>query len=161
MKKIDTVIHTALHWFNKMGWTPFQFQLDTWRTYLNGQNGLVNAPTGSGKTYSLAVPILLEGLQNKDTLPSIADFKKFSLSFEVLNSFEVCVITVVWLLYCVFWFFLIEGYLHIWTSLTSSFTHSTSPLESVFFSFCFYRFSSIRMKFCQSNWNDYRYVLCL
>ena len=49
-----------------MGWTPFQFQLDTWRTYLNGQNGLVNAPTGSGKTYSLAVPILLEGLQNKD-----------------------------------------------------------------------------------------------
>lgn len=49
-----------------MGWTPFQFQLDTWRTYLNGQNGLVNAPTGSGKTYSLAVPILLEGLQTKD-----------------------------------------------------------------------------------------------
>ena len=66
MKKIDPAIHTALQWFNKMGWTPFQFQLDTWRTYLNGQNGLVNAPTGSGKTYSLAVPILLEGLQNKD-----------------------------------------------------------------------------------------------
>lgn len=66
MKKIDPAIHTALHWFNKMGWTPFQFQLDTWRTYLNGQNGLVNAPTGSGKTYSLAVPILLEGLENKD-----------------------------------------------------------------------------------------------
>ena len=53
-------------WFDKMGWTPFQFQLDAWRSVLEGLSGMVNAPTGSGKTYSLAVPLLLEGLENKD-----------------------------------------------------------------------------------------------
>ena len=48
--------------FASRGYAPFPFQLDTWRAYLSGESGLVNAPTGSGKTYSLVVPILLEGL---------------------------------------------------------------------------------------------------
>jgi ATP-dependent Lhr-like helicase len=51
-------------WFAEMGWTPFQFQLDSWQAYLDGYNGLVNAPTGSGKTYSLLIPILLEYIRN-------------------------------------------------------------------------------------------------
>jgi ATP-dependent helicase Lhr and Lhr-like helicase len=51
-------------WFAERGWTPFEFQLDSWRAYLEGYNGLVNAPTGSGKTYSLLIPILLEYIQN-------------------------------------------------------------------------------------------------
>src|SRR6478735_5981563 len=54
-------------WFEQQGWTPFQFQLDTWKYYLLGQSGLVNAPTGSGKTYSLVVPILLEFIRNNPT----------------------------------------------------------------------------------------------
>ena len=47
-------------WFDNMGWKPFDFQLEAWRAYLDGFSGLVNAPTGSGKTYSLLMPILLE-----------------------------------------------------------------------------------------------------
>ncbi len=54
-------------WFAKRGWSPFPFQLSTWQAHLKGKSGLVNAPTGSGKTYSLLVPILLEGLENKVT----------------------------------------------------------------------------------------------
>lgn len=49
-----------------MGWKSFEFQLQTWAAYNKGLSGLVNAPTGSGKTYSLAVPILMEGLENPD-----------------------------------------------------------------------------------------------
>jgi ATP-dependent helicase Lhr and Lhr-like helicase len=56
----------ALDWFDKMKWQPFQFQLDTWKAYLKGFHGLVNAPTGSGKTYSLLVPVLLEFIRNKE-----------------------------------------------------------------------------------------------
>ncbi len=51
-------------WFSSRGWTPFDFQLETWQAYLSGQHGLVNAPTGSGKTYSLIIPVLLEFIRN-------------------------------------------------------------------------------------------------
>ncbi|WP_304156552.1 ligase-associated DNA damage response DEXH box helicase [Mesonia mobilis] len=57
----------AENWFNQQGWKPFPFQKKTWDAYLKGKNGLLNAPTGSGKTYSLWVPIVLEYLkQNPD-----------------------------------------------------------------------------------------------
>jgi ATP-dependent Lhr-like helicase len=47
-------------WFESRGWKPFPFQLEAWQSYLDGKSGLVNAPTGSGKTYSLLMPLLLE-----------------------------------------------------------------------------------------------------
>ena len=53
----------ALTWFKENEWKPFPFQKQTWEAYLTGKSGLVNAPTGSGKTYSLMIPILLEFLQ--------------------------------------------------------------------------------------------------
>ena len=60
-------------WFAAQGWTPFKFQTDTWKSYLQGKSGIVNAATGSGKTYALIVPILLEFLEknkNKKVLPT-------------------------------------------------------------------------------------------
>ncbi len=60
-------------WFASKGWTPFAFQLEAWENYAQGLSGLVNAPTGSGKTFSLLVPILMEGLakENSKHLQSI------------------------------------------------------------------------------------------
>ena len=49
-------------WFKQQGWKAFPFQRQAWEAYLSGKSGLVNAPTGSGKTYSLILPILLEFL---------------------------------------------------------------------------------------------------
>ncbi len=54
------LIKLAEHWFEDNGWKPFKFQKDTWTAYLQKKNGLLNAPTGSGKTYALWVPILLD-----------------------------------------------------------------------------------------------------
>lgn len=42
-----------IDWFRVNGWTPFDFQLQTWQAYLAGRSGLVHAPTGSGKTLSV------------------------------------------------------------------------------------------------------------
>ncbi|PKG44278.1 ligase-associated DNA damage response DEXH box helicase [Psychroflexus sp. MES1-P1E] len=56
------------NWFACKSWTPFDFQTETWKAYAEGKHGLLNAPTGSGKTYALWVPILTEILklnQNK------------------------------------------------------------------------------------------------
>jgi len=49
----------ALNWFQQQNWKPFKFQKDTWKAFLQGKNGLLNAPTGSGKTYALWFPIVL------------------------------------------------------------------------------------------------------
>lgn len=53
-------LYKGKQWFEQQGWTPFPFQVDAWQSVWAGQSGLVNAPTGSGKTYSLLVPIFLE-----------------------------------------------------------------------------------------------------
>jgi len=62
---IRAMIERGKEWFSSNGWTPFAFQVEAWEAYLAGKSGLVNAPTGSGKTYSLLVPILLEFLRDK------------------------------------------------------------------------------------------------
>ncbi|GAA3739193.1 ligase-associated DNA damage response DEXH box helicase [Flavobacterium ginsengisoli] len=49
----------ANNWFESQGWKPFPFQTQTWTAFLQGKNGLLNAPTGSGKTYALWLPIIL------------------------------------------------------------------------------------------------------
>lgn len=41
-----------------MGWLPQTFQKEAWEAVWAGKSGLVNAPTGSGKTYSLLLPLL-------------------------------------------------------------------------------------------------------
>ena len=63
----STHTQAAHQWFAQQNWKPFPFQIETWNAYLLGKNGVVNAPTGSGKTYSLVMPILLEFLQEKKT----------------------------------------------------------------------------------------------
>ncbi len=63
------VLAPALQWFKERGWKPFDFQLEAWHAYLDGNQGLVNAPTGSGKTYSLLVPMLLEYLRDAPHQP--------------------------------------------------------------------------------------------
>ena len=60
----DPKFKPALDWFGRINWKPFEFQLDSWKSYLDGFHGLVNAPTGSGKTYSLLVPVLLEFIRS-------------------------------------------------------------------------------------------------
>lgn len=63
------MIEIGKEWFSKNGWVPFAFQIEAWEAYLAGKSGLVNAPTGSGKTYSLLVPILLEFLRDNPKKP--------------------------------------------------------------------------------------------
>ncbi|MEL6881542.1 MAG: ligase-associated DNA damage response DEXH box helicase [Cyanobacteria bacterium J06607_10] len=38
-------------WFTQQNWKPITFQKQTWKAYLKGESGLIQVPTGSGKTY--------------------------------------------------------------------------------------------------------------
>ncbi len=64
--EVDSLLAKGKSYFQTRGYSPFPFQENTWRAYLEGKSGIVNAPTGSGKTFSLVIPILLEALGNGD-----------------------------------------------------------------------------------------------
>lgn len=53
------------NWFNAQSWKPQDFQKQAWDFYLEGSSGLVNAPTGSGKTYSILLPAMLKNPRPK------------------------------------------------------------------------------------------------
>lgn len=55
----EQLFDIATGWFDSKGWKPFPFQTQTWTAFLQGKNGLLNAPTGSGKTYALWIPVIL------------------------------------------------------------------------------------------------------
>lgn len=60
-------------WFHLKGWTPMPFQRQCWRAYLEGRSGLLQVPTGSGKTYAAVMgPIaeLLAEAHDERTLPA-------------------------------------------------------------------------------------------
>ena len=55
-----------LKWMDSKGWKPQKFQSDAWKEVLKGESGLINAPTGSGKTLSLIPAIVWPSLYNKE-----------------------------------------------------------------------------------------------
>ncbi|MDP9174603.1 MAG: ligase-associated DNA damage response DEXH box helicase [Planctomycetota bacterium] len=56
----------ALEYFQSKGRSPFDFQTETWRHYGAGKSGLLQAPTGTGKTLAAALGPMIEWL---DTHP--------------------------------------------------------------------------------------------
>lgn len=47
-------------WLAAKGHQPFSFQQKAWQHIINGESGLVNAPTGCGKTYSVFLGTLIQ-----------------------------------------------------------------------------------------------------
>jgi len=47
-------------WLAEKGLSPFKFQQQTWQHIINGESGLVNAPTGCGKTFSVFLGALID-----------------------------------------------------------------------------------------------------
>lgn len=56
----DKDLHIGFSYFEQKAWKPFEFQIQTWKDYLNGKSGILNAPTGSGKTFALWFPPVLD-----------------------------------------------------------------------------------------------------
>lgn len=49
-------------WFQRQGWQPLPFQAQAWAAYLAGHSGLIQVPTGAGKTYAAVMGPLAEML---------------------------------------------------------------------------------------------------
>ena len=50
--RIDQQLIPIENWFEKQGWSASAFQKQSWNAYLRGESGLIQVPTGSGKTYA-------------------------------------------------------------------------------------------------------------
>jgi len=48
----------AEHWFEQKQWEPYDFQRETWEQMAKGKSGLLNAPTGFGKTMAVWFGVL-------------------------------------------------------------------------------------------------------
>lgn len=49
-------------WFEARGWTVFGFQREAWSAYLDGRDGLIHSPTGTGKTLAAWLGPVIERL---------------------------------------------------------------------------------------------------
>ena len=62
------------NWFYRQNWEPFDYQYEVWNAVLEGKNGLLNAPTGSGKTFALFMPMLIKWIdRHPQTYKELAD----------------------------------------------------------------------------------------
>ena len=55
----------ALGFFKNKNWIAYPFQENAWKAFWDGYSGIVNAPTGSGKTYSLLIPAILAAAEKE------------------------------------------------------------------------------------------------
>ena len=61
MKPTDTEGHRVItQWLTAKGLYAFPFQEQTWQQILESNSGLVNAPTGCGKTYSVFIGAIIQ-----------------------------------------------------------------------------------------------------
>ncbi|MEO0739924.1 MAG: DEAD/DEAH box helicase, partial [Cyanobacteria bacterium J06649_12] len=58
------LLSPILTWFKRQKWQPLTFQQQTWDAYLTGHSGLIQVPTGSGKTYAAVMGPMADMLAN-------------------------------------------------------------------------------------------------
>jgi ATP-dependent Lhr-like helicase len=61
---LDEIPQSIQGLFDSRGWKPFDFQHRAWQAYLDGHSGLINAPTGVGKTWAAWMGPVIEAVQN-------------------------------------------------------------------------------------------------
>lgn len=64
----DTIgYQKVFSWLKAKGNVPFEFQEETWQLILNQKSGLVNAPTGCGKTFSVFLGSVIKFINQHPT----------------------------------------------------------------------------------------------
>jgi ATP-dependent Lhr-like helicase len=83
----------AEDWFEFKEWKPYPFQRNAWKAMEDGYSGLLNAPTGSGKTFAIWFGIIadyqqrqLSGRKKRKGLHSLWLTPLRALSKEIFNA---------------------------------------------------------------------------
>jgi len=62
-------LHIIQNWMLEKQQAPFPFQMQTWQRYANGYSGMVVAPTGFGKTFSVFLAVVIDYLNHPEKYP--------------------------------------------------------------------------------------------
>ncbi|MCL6523537.1 MAG: ligase-associated DNA damage response DEXH box helicase [Thermoflavifilum sp.] len=76
---------TISHWMHRKGWKIADFQQTAWVKVMQGYSGIVQAPTGYGKTFAIFLPLLAKWINTHGVDPSQTQaHKHFSRGLRLL-----------------------------------------------------------------------------
>ena len=77
--------------FFRNGWEPLPFQIEAWEAFLNGKNGIIQVPTGCGKTYAALMGPLsqIEDPKNNKSVNILLITPLKALSRDLKNSIQL------------------------------------------------------------------------
>ena len=62
-------LHIITNWMDSKNQEPFPFQIQTWEKFSRGYSGMVVAPTGFGKTFSVFLAVVIDFLNHPEHYP--------------------------------------------------------------------------------------------
>ena len=90
-------ITPVLELFQARGWTPFDFQIEVWRAYLEGKSGLIHSATGTGKTLAAWIGPLLEHSDGGSRISDLGQLGKRNPASELTDPIPDPRLKVLWI----------------------------------------------------------------
>ena len=89
--KQNNLIFKIKQFFFLNGWKPLPYQVQSWKAFLNGENGIIQVPTGCGKTYAALMGPLsqLENPKNNKSVQILLITPLKALSRDLKNSVQL------------------------------------------------------------------------
>ena len=89
--KLNNLISKIKQFFSTNGWEPLPYQIESWEAFLNGENGIIQVPTGCGKTYAALMGPLsqIEEPKNNKSVQILLITPLKALSRDLKNSIPV------------------------------------------------------------------------
>ena len=85
------LISKIKQFFFTNGWEPLPYQIESWEAFLNGENGIIQVPTGCGKTYAALMGPLsqIENPKNNKSVNILLITPLKALSRDLKNSIQL------------------------------------------------------------------------
>jgi len=89
--KQNNLISKIKRFFYSNGWEPLPYQIESWEAILNGENGIIQVPTGCGKTYAALMGPLskIEDPKNNKSVNILLITPLKALSRDLKNSIQL------------------------------------------------------------------------
>ena len=89
--KQNNLISKIERFFYSNGWEPLPYQIESWEAFLNGENGIIQVPTGCGKTYAALMGPLsqIEDPKNNKGVNILLITPLKALSRDLKNSIQL------------------------------------------------------------------------